>query len=80
MTDTMAPIRIVTVREALREALFEEMEADERVILMGEDVGRYGGAYAVSRGLLERFGERRVIDMPMSEALIVGSALKRFAE
>jgi pyruvate/2-oxoglutarate/acetoin dehydrogenase E1 component len=38
MTDTMAPIRIVTVREALREALFEEMEADERVILMGEDV------------------------------------------
>jgi pyruvate/2-oxoglutarate/acetoin dehydrogenase E1 component len=75
MTDTMAPIRIVTVREALREALFEEMEADERVILMGEDVGRYGGAYAVSRGLLERFGERRVIDMPMSEALIVGSAL-----
>ncbi|MBA2768267.1 MAG: alpha-ketoacid dehydrogenase subunit beta [Sporichthyaceae bacterium] len=51
------------------------MEADESVILLGEDVGRYGGAYAVSRGLLERFGERRVIDTPMSEALIVGAAL-----
>lgn len=75
MTDTLAPPGKVTYREALREALFEEMEADDRVILIGEDVGRYGGAYAVSRGLLERFGERRVIDTPMSEALIVGAAL-----
>jgi pyruvate dehydrogenase E1 component beta subunit len=75
MTDTMAQQRTLTYREALREALFEEMEADERVIVLGEDVGRYGGAYAVSRGLLERFGDRRVIDTPMSEAAIVGAAL-----
>lgn len=75
MTETLAPPRSVTYREALREALFEEMEADARVILMGEDIGRYGGAYAVSKGLLERFGDRRVIDTPMSEALIVGAAL-----
>jgi pyruvate/2-oxoglutarate/acetoin dehydrogenase E1 component len=75
MTNTLAMPRILTYREALREALFEEMEADDRVILMGEDVGRYGGAYAVSKGLLERFGDRRVIDTPMSEALIVGAAL-----
>ncbi len=75
MTETLAPARTVTYREALRDALFEEMEADDRVILLGEDVGRYGGAYAVSRGLLDRFGERRVIDTPMSEATIVGAAL-----
>ncbi|MHB1614414.1 MAG: alpha-ketoacid dehydrogenase subunit beta [Actinomycetes bacterium] len=75
MTETLAPSRTVTYRESLREALFEEMEADPRVILMGEDVGRYGGAYAVSKGLLEHFGDRRVIDTPMSEAAIVGAAL-----
>lgn len=75
MTKTLTPPRTVTYREALREALFEEMEADDRVIVMGEDVGKYGGAYAVSKGLLERFGDRRVIDTPMSEALIVGAAL-----
>lgn len=67
--------RTITYRDALREALFEEMTQDERVIIMGEDVGRYGGAYAVSRGLLDEFGDRRVIDTPMSEALIVGGAL-----
>jgi acetoin:2,6-dichlorophenolindophenol oxidoreductase subunit beta len=75
MTESVAPARIVTFREALREALFEEMEADDRVLLLGEDVGRYGGAYAVSKGLLERFGPDRVIDTPMSEAAIVGAAL-----
>jgi pyruvate/2-oxoglutarate/acetoin dehydrogenase E1 component len=75
MTATMTEARTITYREALREALFDEMEADARVIVMGEDVGRYGGAYAVSRGLLERFGDQRVIDTPMSEAAIVGAAL-----
>jgi len=75
MISTLTPPRTVTYREALREALFEEMEADDRVIVMGEDVCKYGGAYAVSKGLLERFGDRRVIDTPMSEALIVGAAL-----
>jgi pyruvate/2-oxoglutarate/acetoin dehydrogenase E1 component len=73
--ETVAPARTATFRDALREALFEEMEDDPRVFLIGEDVGRYGGAYAVSRGLLERFGESRVIDSPMSEAEIVGVAL-----
>ncbi len=75
MTATIAPSRVITYRDSLREALIEEMEADPRVILMGEDVGRYGGAYAVSKGLLEQFGERRVIDMPLSEGVIVGAAL-----
>ncbi len=75
MTVPVTETRTITYREALREALFEEMEADDRVIVMGEDVGRYGGAYAVSRGLLERFGDQRIIDTPMSEAAIVGAAL-----
>lgn len=75
MTATTGDIRIVTYRDALRETLTAEMAADDRVILLGEDVGAYGGAYAVSRGLLDRFGPDRVIDTPMSEALIVGAAL-----
>lgn len=72
---TAAEPRTISYRDALRETLAAEMAADDRVILLGEDVGAYGGAYAVSRGLLERFGDARVIDTPMSEALIVGAAL-----
>ncbi|MFN8391065.1 MAG: pyruvate dehydrogenase complex E1 component subunit beta [Bdellovibrionota bacterium] len=60
-------MRELSIREALNEALAEEMERDERVFLMGEEVGYYDGAYKVSRGLLQRFGERRVIDTPISE-------------
>ena len=75
MIEAAAPTRVLTYREALREALAEEMAADPRVFLIGEDVGRYGGAYAVSKGLLEQFGPERVIDSPMSEAEIVGVAL-----
>lgn len=79
MTDTLPNVhsveRVGTFREALREALHEEMAADPRVIVMGEDVGKYGGAYAVTRGLLDTYGAARVLDMPMSEALIVGAAL-----
>ncbi|HEX6139136.1 MAG TPA: alpha-ketoacid dehydrogenase subunit beta, partial [Candidatus Limnocylindria bacterium] len=75
MIETAAATRTITFRDALREALAEEMAADPRVFLIGEDVGRYGGAYAVSKGLLERFGPERVIDSPMSEAEIVGVAL-----
>lgn len=59
--------RQLSIREALNEALAEEMERDERVFLMGEEVGYYDGAYKVSRGLLKRFGEKRVIDTPISE-------------
>ena len=57
----------LTVREALREAMAEEMRADESVFLMGEEVAQYEGAYKVSQGLLEEFGERRVIDTPITE-------------
>ncbi len=60
-------VRQLSIREALNEALAEEMERDERVFLMGEEVGHYDGAYKVSRGLLKKFGERRVIDTPISE-------------
>src|ERR671929_612820 len=66
---------VITYLEAIRQALFEEMAADERVFVMGEDVGAYGGAFKVTEGLLEKFGEGRVIDTPISETAIVGSAI-----
>jgi pyruvate dehydrogenase E1 component beta subunit len=62
-------------REALREAHRAAMHADERVFLMGEDVGRYGGAYAVSKGLLEEFGPQRIRDTPLSELAFVGAGI-----
>ncbi|MEP6691330.1 MAG: alpha-ketoacid dehydrogenase subunit beta [Gemmatimonadaceae bacterium] len=64
----------VTYLEAIREALFEEMERDPNVFVMGEDIGAYGGAFKVTEGLMEKFGERRVIDTPISEAGFVGAA------
>jgi 2-oxoisovalerate dehydrogenase E1 component beta subunit len=63
-----------TYLEAIRQGLFEEMERDPEVICMGEDIGAYGGAFKVTEGLQSRFGERRVIDTPLSEAAIVGAA------
>lgn len=68
-------MRELTYRDALREALREEMQRDDGVFLLGEDIGVYGGAYAVTKGLLDEFGPMRVIDAPMSEALIVGAAV-----
>lgn len=65
-------MRELRYREALREAMLEEMERDERVFLMGEEVGHYQGAYKVSEGLLEKFGEKRVIDTPIAEAGFAG--------
>jgi len=62
----------MSYRDALREALFEEMQRDEKVFIIGEEVGRYGGAYGVTRGLFQEFGARRVVDSPISEAGIVG--------
>ena len=56
-----------TVREALRDAMAEEMRADDRVFLMGEEVAEYQGAYKVTRGLLEEFGPKRVVDTPITE-------------
>ncbi len=64
-----------TYVEAIRQGLREEMERDDRVFLLGEDIGAYGGAFKVTEGFLERFGEERVIDTPISEAGIVGAAV-----
>ena len=64
-----------TYRECLRQAIREALLADERVFVLGEDVGRYGGSYAVTRGLLEEFGERRIRDTPLSESAFVGAAI-----
>ncbi len=64
-----------TYLEGIRQALFEEMERDPAVVMIGEDVGVYGGAFKVSAGLLERFGWERVIDTPISETAIIGAAV-----
>jgi pyruvate/2-oxoglutarate/acetoin dehydrogenase E1 component len=64
----------VTMLEAIRQALFEEMDRDPTVVTLGEDVGIYGGAFKVTEGLLDRFGPERVIDTPISETAIVGAA------
>jgi pyruvate dehydrogenase E1 component beta subunit len=66
---------LITYREALRQALDEALEKDERVFLMGEDVGRYGGTYAVSKGLLEKYGPERVRDTPLSELGFTGAGI-----
>ena len=66
---------MTTYREAVREAIRASMIADDRVFLMGEDVGRYGGCYAVSRGLLEEFGPERIRDTPLSESAFVGAGI-----
>jgi pyruvate/2-oxoglutarate/acetoin dehydrogenase E1 component len=66
---------VITYLEAIRQALFDEMARDERVYVLGEDIGAYGGAFKVTEGLLDRFGEQRVVDTPISEAAIVGSAI-----
>ena len=64
-----------TYLEAIREGLWEEMERDPNVFLIGEDIGAYGGAFKVTAGFFERFGARRVVDTPISEAAIVGAAI-----
>lgn len=67
--------KAITYLEAIREGLREEMEADESVFILGEDIGRYGGAFKLTEGFQERFGADRVIDTPVSEAAIVGAAI-----
>jgi len=71
----MNAARNITYRDALREALREAMQRDGRVFVMGEDVGRYGGTYAVTKGLLEEFGAERVRDTPLSELAFVGAGI-----
>lgn len=65
----------ITYREALKQALREALQKNEKVFLMGEDVGRYGGAFAVSKGLLQEFGEERIMDVPLSESGFVGAGI-----
>ena len=71
----MAETRRITYRDAIRDAMREAMAMDERVFLMGEDVGRYGGAYACSKGLIDEFGEDRVRDTPLSESGFTGAGI-----
>ena len=65
----------ITYREAIRQALRYQLRHDERVFLMGEDIGAYGGSYAVTRGFLDEFGEKRVKDTPIAESVIVGAGI-----
>jgi pyruvate dehydrogenase E1 component beta subunit len=65
----------ITYREALRQGLYDAFEKDARVFLMGEDVGKYGGTYAVSKGMLEKYGPERVRDAPLSELAFVGAGI-----
>lgn len=64
----------MTLLEAIRQGLWEEMERDDSVFILGEDIGAYGGAFKMTEGFLQRFGEERVIDTPISESAIVGAA------
>jgi len=66
---------MITYRDAVREAIRDALRKDERVFLMGEDVGRYGGCYAVSKGLLEEWGPERIRDTPLSESAFVGAGI-----
>ena len=65
----------ITYLEAIRQALWEEMDRDEHVFMLGEDIGVYGGAFKITKGFLEKFGPERVIDTPLSESAIVGAAI-----
>lgn len=71
----MSEMRRITYRDALREAICEEMRRDESVFLMGEDIGVYGGAFGVSMGMLEEFGPERIRETPISEAAFVGAGV-----
>lgn len=71
----MIATRKLTYRDAVREALREALQNDERVFLMGEDVGKYGGAFAFSKGLIDEFGEERVRDTPLSESGFTGAGI-----
>jgi pyruvate dehydrogenase E1 component beta subunit len=72
---TVAKTIKMTYREALKQGIREALLNDERVFVMGEDVGRYGGAFAVSKGLLQEFGEDRIMDVPLSESGFVGAGI-----
>jgi pyruvate/2-oxoglutarate/acetoin dehydrogenase E1 component len=75
MSDLAGSMQKLTYREAVREALRDALRKDDRVFLMGEDVGRYGGCFAVSKGLLDEFGPDRIRDTPLSESGFVGAGI-----
>jgi pyruvate/2-oxoglutarate/acetoin dehydrogenase E1 component len=75
MTETLTDNHQITYREAVRAAIRTAMQQDERVFLMGEDVGHYGGCFAVSQGLLQEFGSERIRDTPLSESAFVGAGI-----
>ena len=75
MNGNSKTVRRITYREAVREALRDALLRDQRVFLMGEDVGRYGGCFAVSKGLLEEFGPERIRDTPLSESTFTGAGI-----
>src|SRR5471032_3345361 len=66
---------VITYREAIRHALAEELGRDPNVVVMGEEVGQFNGAYKVTEGLLEKFGPKRVVDTPISEAGFIGMGI-----
>src|SRR5271157_4150101 len=71
----LATMSQMNMLEAIRDALGSEMDADDRVMLMGQDIGKFGGIFRATDGLFAKFGDRRVIDMPLAEGAIIGSAL-----
>ena len=74
-TETVQRLQEVTYLEAISQALDEEMTRDERVFLMGEDIGVYGGAFKITEGFLQKYGEWRVLDTPLAESGFVGAAI-----
>jgi pyruvate/2-oxoglutarate/acetoin dehydrogenase E1 component len=70
-----APAQKTTYREAVKQAIRDALNRDPRVFVMGEDVGRYGGCYAVTKGLLQEYGEERIRDTPLSESAFVGAGI-----
>lgn len=72
---TSVKVKTISMSEAIKEALEEEMSRDEKTVLFGEDVGKFGGIYGVTKGLYEKFGKDRVFDTPIAETTIVGAAL-----
>ena len=71
----MSEMRQITYRDAVREAMCEEMRRDENVIFMGEDIGAYCGAFGVSKGMIDEFGPERVIETPISETAFMGAGV-----
>src|SRR4030088_1813116 len=72
---TDRPMPLITYREALKQALSEEIERDENVVILGEEVAQYNGAYKVTEGLWKQFGDKRLVDTPISEAGFIGMGI-----